>query len=68
MGCQEWLKKYLTDEGGFVLCDRVREEAKKMGFSRRDLKAARECLGVKTFHQFDECGATDNWFWRLGGD
>ena len=68
MQCRTWLKKYLADEGGFVLCDTVREEAKKMGFSRRDLKAAREYLGVKTFHQFDEYGATDNWFWCLGGD
>lgn len=64
MNCEKWLYEYLTLEG-FVLCETVRAEARKNGFSLADLKKARKILGVKTFHQFDEDGATENWFWRL---
>lgn len=45
--------------------DDVREAAKKQGFKRSELKAARKELGVKTFHQFDEDGPTPNHFWYL---
>jgi hypothetical protein len=48
----------------WTLCDIVRAEAKKSGFTRQELKEARKALGVKTFHQFDEVGATPNWFWK----
>ncbi len=62
MACEEWLKGILKP-GKVLLCDAVREEAKKKGFSRVELKRARKTLGVKAFHQFDEDGATQNWFW-----
>lgn len=64
MDCREWLKERLC---GFEehLCEEIRADAKKAGFNRRELKNARNSIGVKTFHQFDEDGATSNWFWFL---
>lgn len=62
--CKEWLSCLLKDTG-LCLCDDVRDAAKEMGFTRQELKDARSQLGVKTFHQFDEDGATGNWFWYL---
>ena len=64
--CEEWLRGILQG-GRAQLCDEVRVSAKKAGYTRAELKEARKCLGVKTFHQFDEAGATNNWFWYLGG-
>ena len=61
--CVVWLKKKLT--GGFALCDDVREAGRQQGYARGQLTAARKVLGVETFHQFDEDGATQNWFWSL---
>lgn len=63
MDCQSWLENLLT-ENECVLCEHVRQQAKEQGFSKKQLKEAREALGVKTFHQFDE-GPTENWFWYL---
>ena len=62
--CEEWLREFLKD-GDWAFCDVVRAEAKKAGFNRRELKTARKVLGVRTFHQFDDVGATPNWFWKL---
>jgi hypothetical protein len=62
--CVDWLTKKLADNAIF-LCEDVRKEAKEAGYSKDDLKKARKELGVKTFHQFDESGATQNWFWHL---
>ena len=62
--CEKWLAEFLRHEGT-TLCDMVREAARKNGFSRAALKAARKALGVKTFNQFDEYGGTHNWFWYL---
>ncbi len=62
--CQEWLHNLLVKDK-LLLCDFVREEAKKQRFTRGQLKTARKILGVKTFHQFDESGSTQNWFWSL---
>ena len=38
---------------------------KERGFTGAELKEARKNLGIKTFHQFDEDGASENWFWYL---
>ena len=65
MDCRLWLEKYMHDNDGFVLSDIVRAAAKEHGFSKAELKTARKSLGIKTFHQFDEYGATVNWFWYL---
>lgn len=62
MDCEKWLAAILKP-GEQMLCDYIRVEAKKKGFNRKRLKEARKVLGVKAFHQFDEDGATDNWFW-----
>lgn len=62
--CEEWLFEKLKD-GEWVLSDDVRSEAKAKGFTKKLLKDARKALKVTTFHQFDEVGAAQNWFWRL---
>ncbi len=62
--CDVWLRLQLQDRG-IHLCDSIRKKAKKRGFTEQELKAARKEIGVKAFHQFDECGATENWFWYL---
>lgn len=64
MDCKEWLRNKLKDHE-IHLCDDIRQESKKAGYTKIELKEARRELGVKTFHQFDENGATTNWFWYL---
>ena len=51
--------------GSAAVCDGIREDAKKAGFSRKDLKQARKALGVKTYHDADdESGElVPQWFW-----
>lgn len=63
--CDTWLKLQLQDKE-IHLCDDVKKAAEKSGFTKRELKSARKAIGVKTFHLFDEDGATQNWFWYLG--
>lgn len=67
MECEEWLKEQLKS-GHSIICDDVRTAAKMLGFTSQRLKTARKKLEVKTFHQFDEDGATPNWFWYLEGE
>lgn len=62
--CEKWLYGNLHGQGE-VLCDDIRSAAKQEGFTRADLKSARKALNVKTLHQFDGEGATQNWFWYL---
>ena len=62
--CTDWLKEKMSD-GEIHLCEMVREEARQRGYPKTELKVARKSLGVKTFHQFNEDGATPNWFWYL---
>jgi len=64
MECKDWLNERLSDHE-IHLCESIRSEAKKAGFNKQELKAARISLGVKTFHQFDEYGETPNWFWYM---
>ena len=59
-----WLRGRLL-RCGIILCEQLREEAAELGISKSQLKAARKRVGVRTWHQFDESGATPNWFWRL---
>ncbi len=65
MNAKIWLQEKLSD-GELHLCESIREAAKEDGISKKDLKAARKELGVKTHHQFDEYGETPNWFWYMG--
>lgn len=62
--CKKWLLKYLIRNQGMIV-EETRIEAKKQGYSKATLKQARKELGVKTFCQFDEWGATSNWFWYI---
>lgn len=64
--CHSWLRAILKN-GKSYLCDSVKAEAVKKGFSKAELRQARKDIGVKTYHQFDEDGATENWFWYLEG-
>ena len=64
MKCREWLREKLGDSGTH-LCEDVRAAAREAGFSRAELRQACKETGVKTFHQFDEDGETQNWFWYL---
>lgn len=64
--CEIWLREIFQD-GQSRLCDEIRTAAKKAGYTRAELKEARKRIGIKTFHQFDDVGATENWFWYLGG-
>lgn len=64
MDCEKWLFELLADLD-YHLCDDVREKAQKAGYTKKELKDARKSLCVKTYHQFDEEGATPNWFWYL---
>lgn len=64
MECKDWLKGRLRD-GECHLCDTIRSEASQEGFKKSELKKARKELGVRTWHQFDGDGATENWFWYL---
>lgn len=66
--CSEWLKGHLS--AGMSECNGVRESAKAAGFNRKELKAARKELGVKTWHQIDTEGypKIENWFWYFPED
>jgi hypothetical protein len=64
LDCEKWLRSELRD-GELHLSENIREKAKESGFTGAELRTARKNLGAKTFHQFDEDGATENWFWYL---
>ncbi len=64
LDCKNWLEKFLLDNGA-VLCETVRGAAVAQGYTKAELKSARKLLKVKTRHQFDEGGATQNWFWFI---
>ena len=65
MDCVNWLKEYLGRDS--LECEFVKEAAKRAGYSKEELRAARKILGVKTWHQFDrtEEPFIENWFWYL---
>lgn len=62
--CEKWLFDFLTSQG-LTRCEVIRGEAVKLGFTKKDLKAARKALGVKCWNDFDINGETLNWFWYL---
>ncbi|MFR8547755.1 MAG: hypothetical protein ACLVEV_03905 [Lachnospiraceae bacterium] len=64
MDCVEWLEQKLKKEK-IALCTTVKAGARTKGYTQKQLRDAKKQLGVKTFHQFDENGETDNWFWYL---
>lgn len=61
--CEKWLFEYLNKYGWRLVQD-VYEDGKAKGFKKAEIKAAKKKLGFKTHHQFDEEGATENWFWH----
>jgi hypothetical protein len=59
-----WLYRRLLGTHG-VHVDRIRDEAKRAGFSRADLAAARKKLRVSTYHRFDRGYPTKDHYWHL---
>ena len=64
MLCKFWLEKYIL-QNGLVDVDETREEARKRGFSKKELKDARAELGVKTYHRFVSTTDIKKWYWYL---
>ena len=62
--CEKWLAEYLK-QNGTVLRDAVRDEARKRGFKKTEIKAARKNIGVKCCNDWAANGETQNWFWYL---
>jgi hypothetical protein len=62
--CEKWLHELLRLNGRSWTVW-VYEQAKEKGFKKSEVKAAKKSLSVKTWHQFDEGTATENWFWYL---
>lgn len=63
--CERWLQERLSKED-IILCDIIREEGKKLGFNKKEMKEARKNLGIETINDWAANeGETLNWFWRL---
>ena len=62
--CKTWLRKFVLEQQ-MPLVEGVKERAAELGYSKKELRRAKLELGIKTWHQFDEDGATENWFWYL---
>ena len=61
----KWLKKYLSDGEPHNVCD-IRTERKKMGFTKTEIKEAKQKLGVVSFNDASlHDTAAQNWFWQL---
>ena len=62
MDAKEWLENRLTLYGKKIACDieDVQNDAKKAGFTKRELKEARRALGVKLIRDEDD-GETLQW-------
>ncbi len=58
--CAQWLLDYLR-KSGRANVKRIREEAERMGWKKKDLKEARKEIGVKTIHD----QARDEWYWYI---
>jgi len=65
--CEKWLLEYLSPRGE-VICNAVRDEARKQGYARGQLKAARKSLGVRCCNDWAANGEALNWFWSLPGE
>jgi len=62
--CSDWLRNYLRGAHG-VNCNFVRRNAKVVGYTRGDLKAARLALGVLTQHACHKGKSIDAFYWYL---
>lgn len=65
MSCEKWLLDFLRWNLGYALVDHTRDEAKRKGYTRSKLKAARRAVGVKTYHEFYMGWDTGNRYWYL---
>lgn len=63
--CKAWLSGILAD-GEPHNVENIREERKKAGYSKTEVKAAKKELGVISFNDANtQEGAAQNWFWQL---
>ena len=58
--CAQWLLEYLR-RAGRANVKQVRLDAKKMGWTRGELKAARREIGVQVVHD----QTSDEWYWYV---
>ena len=66
--CKNWIRAYLLVEGGYANVDTVRSAAKRLGFNRAEVKAARKETGITTFYRSDWRGKdTGEYYWCLPG-
>lgn len=57
----EWLRDYVTSQGGSCTAKDAYKAANAMGFSNTTLKRARKAAGVKT----TKAGMSGGWFWTI---
>lgn len=63
--CRAWLAKILAD-GEPHNVDEIRTERKKAGYTKNDVNAAKQSLGVISFNDANlQDSAAQNWFWQL---
>ena len=64
VNCQEWLMSFLAERKE-VLVDVIKAEAKAAGYTKKELKAAKKALRVKTVNDWEPTFGTSAWWWKL---
>jgi hypothetical protein len=63
--CERWLAEILSKQR-FINCEKVRQIAKTLNFSKSQLSTARKILGVTTVNDASlHDGKAENWFWLI---
>ena len=62
--CAKWLQHYLRTANSAVLVDTVRAKARALGFTRGQLKLARDELEIITLSA-SGVGGSYSWRWKL---
>lgn len=63
--CRAWLAKMLAD-GEPHNVEEIRAERKRAGYTKNDVNAAKQSLGVISTNDADiQNGSAKNWFWQL---
>ena len=64
MTCMDWLRNFMNGQGPMP-CKYVTRSAKAADFTRKDLRAARTRLGVRTMAEKDPDTGEASWYWEL---
>ena len=63
----DWLREYLS--GGAKEVTEIRLAAKAAGYSRGDLREAKQICGIRVTNNWSPSKmGTDQWFWKLPED